>query len=436
MILTEKHVIKRNKDTKELIARVDGYCAAAKDLYNAVNYLVSQCNRIHYLLKRGEILDSEDKAYVYRINCLIYGFNQATKGKKANYIDETWGILHEGFLKWYLKTTKEFKAMPYASSAAVVIENVCDAWLSYFKSMKAYGEGRMTKRPRRPGYLDEETGRWRITVSGQKCKLVDGMVSLPRFLAGIHIRTSVAELRQVRFLARSDKLIIEVLHRKEEEESPVDKTKAMAIDLGVNNLATLVSNTDMEPIIINGRPLKSINYFYTKRVGELQSKSPDYETKRLRRTHEKRNNKVKDYMHKASRKIVNIAKENHIGTIIVGYTDGWKRERKQNEPEIDTSAKIPFLTLVEQIKYKAQLEGIAVVVVDENYTSGTSYLDNEPPTVEYFDKSRRISRGQFEAEDGTIINADVNAAYQIMKRAGGFDVPIKVGERVTRINLD
>ena len=76
------------------------------------------------------------------------------------------------------------------------------------------------------------------------------------------------------------------------------------------------------------------------------------------------------------------------------------------------------------------------MLVEESYTSGTSFLDNELPIKENYDKSRRKHRGLFKSNNGTLINADVNGAFQILKKvfpnayANGIEAvvfqPIKV----------
>ena len=68
------------------------------------------------------------------------------------------------------------------------------------------------------------------------------------------------------------------------------------------------------------------------------------------------------------------------------------------------------------VLYKAKEEGITVILTEESYTSGTSFLDNEEPVKENYDKSRRICRGLFKALNETWMNADVNGVYQIMKK--------------------
>ena len=60
--------------------------------------------------------------------------------------------------------------------------------------------------------------------------------------------------------------------------------------------------------------------------------------------------------------------------------------------------------------------GICRLTPDESYTSGTSFLDEEDPIKENYNKERRIYRGLFQSEKGEYINADVNGSYQIMKK--------------------
>ena len=67
--------------------------------------------------------------------------------------------------------------------------------------------------------------------------------------------------------------------------------------------------------------------------------------------------------------------------------------------------------------YKAAEQGITVIKQEESYSSKCSFLDNEP--IEHHNKylGRRITRGLFKSQQGTIINADVNGEYNILKKA-------------------
>ena len=142
----------------------------------------------------------------------------------------------------------------------------------------------------------------------------------------------------------------------------------------------------------------------------------DY-SERMDRLTEKRNAKVDDYLHKASRKIINYCVDNQINTIVIGKNKEWKQKSDIGKKGNQNFVQIPFARFIEMIQYKAEEQGIAVVMTEESYTSGTSFIDNEQPVKENYDKSRRIKRGLFKSNNGILINADLNGAYQIMKKA-------------------
>ena len=77
---------------------------------------------------------------------------------------------------------------------------------------------------------------------------------------------------------------------------------------------------------------------------------------------------------------------------------------------------IPFANFIQMLQYKAADAGLKVILTEESYTSGTSFLDDELPTKAFYNKKRRIHRGLFIANDGRKINADINGAFQIMKK--------------------
>ena len=78
--------------------------------------------------------------------------------------------------------------------------------------------------------------------------------------------------------------------------------------------------------------------------------------------------------------------------------------------------------------YKCQEVGIDLILSDEAYTSGTSFLDNEQPIKENYNKKRRVKRGLFKSNTGKLINADVNGAYQIMRKVfHDVEIPVDRG---------
>ena len=141
----------------------------------------------------------------------------------------------------------------------------------------------------------------------------------------------------------------------------------------------------------------------------------DY-TNRMNRLTLKRNHKIDDYMHKASRYLIDYALENNFNTIVIGNNKNWKQESSMSKRVNQSFVGIPHMRFIEMVRYKAQNVGLKVILTEESYTSGTSFLDNEEPIRTNYDKSRRVQRGLFISNNGTKINADVNGAYQIMKK--------------------
>lgn len=137
---------------------------------------------------------------------------------------------------------------------------------------------------------------------------------------------------------------------------------------------------------------------------------------RLQKFTDKRNNKVNDFIHKASKALIDMALESDVSVIVIGNNKNWKRESQMSKKVNQSFVGLPHQELINKIIYKAENVGINVVLTEESYTSGTSFLDNEEPIKENYDKSRRKFRGLFVSNQGIEINADVNGSYQIMKK--------------------
>ena len=445
MLLMEEHRIHRNSQ-KDLFREIDDYCYRAKNLYNAANYLIRQCGRIHRKLQAGEVLEDWEREMTDQVNEGIRLYHAGrTSGRRIPCVDEQNALAADAyFLSWYLKTSPEYKAMPYATCSQICIQELCRSWKSFYKASSACRknpEG-FTGFPRKPGYLDPREGRGWLVITSQNFHLEeDGRVRMPGFLKGIHIKTGPKKVRQIRVRTEGDAVRILLVYEKKEDCTAVSSrgTAVMGIDLGVDNLITAVWNTEQPPVILNGRPLKSINQYYNKVRAGLQAAAKKgnqkEKTKRISRLTEKRNRKVKDYLHKASRKVVELAKAAGTGVIIIGNNKGWKQKVNLGNRTNQNFVSIPYRKLIEMISYKAALAGIEVRIVNESYSSGTSYLDGEMPEQKYYNSSRRIHRGLFRSNGGITINADVNAAYQIMKSGGVIPPGLKVNEPVARLKV-
>ena len=188
------------------------------------------------------------------------------------------------------------------------------------------------------------------------------------------------------------------------------------MDLGVTNFAACSFNFDKNPIIIDSSYIKRINQLYNKKISHYKSLAMVcndlYDTPRIEELWEARYRKIKNYMHKASTFLVKTCVENRVSKIIIGENKGWKKKNKKKQ----NFASIPFTMFKKMVEYKAKFYGIKVIFVPERYTSGTSFLDKEELKKKFYNKKRRVHRGLFISNKGILINDDINAGYQMIKK--------------------
>jgi putative transposase len=227
-------------------------------------------------------------------------------------------------------------------------------------------------------------------------------------------------VNEVRIVPRSNHYVLEVVYTVEVEPNPdLDDSLVAGVDIGLNNLAVLTSNKPgFQPLLINGRPLKSINQYYNKRKAELQSQLPGQRksSRRINQLSNKRNRRVAHYLHTASRQVIDCLVEQGIGVLVIGYNQEWKQAIKLGKQNNQNFVSIPHARLVQMLTYKAQLAGIRVRLTEESYTSKCSFLDLEPIGKRESYAGKRVKRGLFRSSTGQHINADVNGSYNIIRK--------------------
>jgi len=345
----------------------------------------------------------------------------------ANYIIRQEFIFNHNYINYYdmkkeLKTHDPFKDLGSQASQQT-LEVLDRSWKSFFVAIKDWSKypQKYLGRPRLPNYKKKD-GRNIVIVSNTQSKIADGFLKFSwKPFRSFKTPTKVqGKLMQVRFVPRSNHYIMEIVYQINVPECIICFNRCMGIDLGINNFATISNNIGMQPFIINGRIVKSINQYYNKKKANLQSglmlKHKKHWSNRLQRLTDKRNNKVKYFLHKSSKYIIEWAFKNKIDTIVVGRNKFWKQNSNMGKKVNQSFTNIPFEVFIEKLKYKAENIGIKIIETEESYTSGTSFLDNELPIKENYNKSRRIHRGLFRSNTRELINADLNGAYQIMKK--------------------
>lgn len=345
----------------------------------------------------------------------------------ANYIIRQEFIKNNKFIGYYdmkkeLKTHDPFKELGSQASQQV-LELLDRNWKSFFKAIKDWSKNpnKYLGRPKLPKYKDKN-GRNNIILSNIQCKIVDGILKFSwKPFRQFCIPTKVqGKLMHVRFIPKGGHYVMEIVYQIDVPKCDSNNKRIIGIDLGVDNFATVSNNIGLKPFIINGKIIKSINQYYNKKKAKLQSdlmlKHKQHWSKRLEKLTHKRNNKVQNYLHKTSRYIINWVVQNKIDTIVIGRNKFWKQNSNMSKKVNQNFINIPFETFINILKYKCENIGIKFIETEENYTSGTSFLDDESPIKENYNKGRRIQRGLFESNNGILINADLNGSYQIIRK--------------------
>ncbi len=403
MRLVEKHFIKKGH---KFFDEIDDICFRSKNLYNAGLYAIRQ----HYFAT-GEYLN------YYAVQRIM---------------QET--------------VNPDYYALP-AKISQQVLKLLDKNFTAFFEAIKSFTAepSKFKGSPRLPGYKEKQAGR-NVTVytiqaissallRKNKVKLSKTNIVIPWHKPGI---------KQVRLVPVSKNVYkVEIIYEEDSQPKQLDASIVAGIDIGLNNLAAITSNLKgFEKILVNGRPLKSINQFFNKERSKLMSYIGDKGTSnRLEKLTHKRNCLVENYLHQSSHYIINMLIENNIGTLIIGKNDGWKDNINIGKRNNQNFVCIPFTDLIHQLAYKGEMAGMDIIIREESYTSKCSFLDEEPIKKHEKYLGRRIKRGLFKSSNGTKINADINGSGNIIRKelpnafAKGIEGMVVFPKRVTPLKV-
>lgn len=313
-----------------------------------------------------------------------------------------------------------YRSFGYAACAQQILRLFQQNLRSYFASIRDYKKhpDKYTGMPKFPKFR-KSGERFQVIFPIVLKKLDDQIVKIaPRtFENKLSIRlrtTSAKKICQVVFAPRNNYFLAYVIYEVEDPVISQDPGKVSAIDIGLTNLATVTFSEKHKPILYRSdlvkinRAFNRLNAEYVSILKKTQNKDT---SRRRNKLSEKRAGLIEDRLHKISRAIVNDLSQRGVSTVIVGKNTGQKINNN-----LKNFVQVPLFRLIEMIKYKAELAGIAFIQVEESYTSGTSFLDDELPTKEFYNSKRRKFRGLFISNRLKRINADVNASFQIMKK--------------------
>lgn len=400
--LTERHIVKPSHSHFPVLSH---YAHLANNVYNQGLYRVRQALFDGHWMTYGQLNTSFKRSNQQR-DCILYS------------------------------------SMHSVHLVQQVLKLVAQNMESWRKARKAYAKnpGKFTGRPRLPKYL-KKGGMMSFVVDNQTAKLRQPDKKTGRRFVEIPVLNNFKielqhretdKIQQVRIIPKNGCFVVEVVYKTNQTINyKPDNHRYLTIDPGLDNAFTLATNVPgIQPVIINGRPLKAINQYYNKRRAKLSQildlANLPKTSHRLDRLDFYRNQKVMAFAHEASKRIVKFALNHELNTIIVGKNKGQKRSSNMGKRNNQNFIGIPHQKIIEMIKYKANLVGIAVIQHSEAYTSQTSFLDGEAPINSNGNKARqrrglmpvkrRIKRGLFRSNNGTLINADVNGALQILRK--------------------
>ncbi|MEH7113288.1 transposase [Neobacillus niacini] len=450
----------------DLFEYCDTLCFKSKNLYNITNYYIRQVytalkketrneNQLQVLMdieshlpKMNEIRQkSYEKAKAKTKQVDKYGKVIDTKLKLFEMPHLEKSFIGYGLVEALFKVMKQvdYTSMPSQSNQQTM-KKVYDDWKSFFEASKKYkiNPASFSGKPKIPKYK-QKNGRTTCYLTNQITMIKEGNVLK---LPGTHLQLNVGKvaqsegkLQQVRIVPSYGRYVVEVVFKgnqdkeiqrsdKQMNELIFEPKRVIGIDLGVDNLATIVDNTGLKPLLIKGTGLKSINQYYNKLKGKYMSiirngKGPKegiFTTNRMISLDRKRNNRVMDFLHKASAKVVDIALERKIDTIIIGRNVGWKLEVDMQKANKQTFIQIPYATFIGMVRYKAERKGIQVIDREESYTSKSSFLNHDPiPTFgeehETIFSGYRSTRAFYKIKGSKVlIHADVNGAFNIVRK--------------------
>lgn len=384
----ESHIFKNNKE-------LDKLCFKSKNLYNSGLYLFKQ-----------------------------------------TLLNENRWLFYSDFVKHFqgIESYKELPAQVAQQTLKVLDRNV----KSYVKSIKDFSKnaGKYKGQPRLPHYLDKVSGRFIYINPGQSISHKGNQITLSKKAFRFKTKLTTEKINEVRVVPKLGYHKVEVVYQKpiQTNETKIE-TKYLGIDIGLGNLMSVttidtnspeaVEQTSDFSTLVKGTQIKSINQFYNKQLAQIRSVlktvNNKHWSKKLSMLTLKRNQKIDDYLHKATRALIDLALQFQIGTIVIGHNKGWKQNIELGKRTNQNFVSIPFNRLIQMIQYKAEEVGINVVIVEESYTSKIDHIAGETMKKQEVYLGKRVKRGLFQSSIGKLINADINGAIGILRKVVGDD---------------
>ena len=374
-------------------------------------------------------------------------YNESLYNIRQHYFSEGSYLRYESNYP-LMKTSENYKRLG-ANVAQQTMRNADYSFKSFFGLLKLAKSGKYESwRIRLPHYLPKD-GLFKLCLTQAQIK--DGKFKVPvspefrkeypeKIMIGIPQYIRDKKIHQIHIVPKHNGKFFEVVYMFDDEEPEqvkLNNSKFLGIDVGVNNLATCVTN-EGKSFIIDGKKLKSINQWYNKELARLSSIKDKQKIKGFTNQQylitRKRNNRVQNYLYCAAKKIIQYCLDNQIGNLVAGYNDGFQENPNLGKVNNQNFVMIPLGKLKSRLEYLCKRYGIHFVLQEESYTSKASFFDNdEMPrwnpqnTKQGSFSGRRVHRGLYKTSTGYIFNADVNGALNILRKSKLVDLSVLQG---------
>ena len=433
-------VVKLNVKNDEFKSYFENMAFASNNLTNVVIYYCRQwffyTQNLYYI--ENDIKDFKfhqyDSEKIDDLTHHMHLYNQQLLQRNKKPIDFVRYGLDAYFLHYYFKSIKQddYNCKELSSQTSQqIVKKVTQTFKAFKNSLIDYykRKDKYKAKPELPKYKKKKSMSG-FYFTNQVCTIKNNQIKFPKTklklpftykYKGRHIRTEV--------IRKYNEFELNIVFEQDPKPKLKETDVVAAIDLGVNNLVAITTNKG-QSLLVKDKSLKSINQFANKEIARIHStqtilkpNSKVVSSKQLMKVYQKRNRRIEHFMYCTASIILKFCLENNVSKLVIGKNKDWKQEVKLKKKDKQNFIQIPFNSLISKIKEKLSCYGIEVLEQEESYTSKASALDFDKIPV-YNDKSadtkfsgKRAKRGLYKTKQGILINADLNGALNIMRKA-------------------
>ena len=400
----------------------DDFCRKAKLLYNAALFRI---RNIFTGYEKEHRTDNEEDIF-----CEVHALQDVHPQIHVR------KVISYNHLEKLMRVTENpdfFIGLPMQTAQAMVKQAVTDFknWLASLREYKKHPE-KFLGRPKMPHYKKQDLAT--VIITNQDAVLYPSETGVSLKLPIIKKRLSFSNisehafLKEVRIKPYHGRFLFCLTFEEPEQVIETSMPYTCAIDFGIDNFAAIVCDDGSSAIYKGGAVLSDTQWFHKQKAKYVSILTKGHKNQyatsaRLKDLSFHHANFTKDQCHKISRNIIDFCLEHQAGTLILGVNPLWKQRTNMGTASNQKFVAMPISILRTMISYKALNAGIRIIEQEESYTSKADITMNDYlPTYGKDDNNAtfsgaRITRGLYRCADGTLLNADCNAAANIMRKA-------------------